>query len=105
MEVIVDYLRIYPKIWLQELSPSFGHETQILPSLPRRVAEVTLSHGCMEVKRIFLPYGKNVWVFENRVRKKIPPEARYRVWRKAYNTAFSNLYVNNISVIKLKRMN
>ena len=67
-------LRLYPKIWLQELCPCLGHETQILPSAPRRVIEVTLTHGCMDVKRTFLPYGKNLWVYENRVWKKIPPE-------------------------------
>jgi hypothetical protein len=104
VEVIVACLRLYPKIWLQELSPCFGYETQILPFLPRSVVEVTLSYGCMDVKRILLLYGKNLWVYEYRVRKKILPEKRYRVWRKTRNTAFSNLYVNNISVIKLKRM-
>jgi hypothetical protein len=56
-----------------------------------------------DVKRIFLPYGKDLWVYENRVRKKIPPETSNRVWRKTHNTAFSNLYVNNINVIKLKK--
>jgi hypothetical protein len=103
-EVIVAFFRLYPKIWLQELSLCFGHETQILPSLRRRVVEVTLYHGCMKVKPIFLSHGKNLCVYENRVRKKIPPETRYRVWRETHNTAFSNLHVNNISVIKLKRM-
>jgi hypothetical protein len=59
-----------PQDLAQELSPCFGHETQIPSSLPRRVVEVTLSHGCMEVKHIFLLYGNNFWVFEKRCGRK-----------------------------------
>lgn len=69
MEVIVAFLRLYPQIWLHEQSPCFRYETQTRPSLPRRMVEVILSHGCMDVKRIFLPYGKILWAYENRVRK------------------------------------
>jgi hypothetical protein len=87
VEVIVASLRLYPKIWLQELSPCFGHETQILPFVHRLVVEVTLSHDCMNIKRTFLSYEKNFWVYENRVRKKMLPETRYRVWRKTHNRA------------------
>ena len=103
MEVIVACLRLYPKIWLQELSPCFGHKTQILSSLLLLVVEVTLSHGCMEVKRILLTYGKNLWVFENRMWKKISTQTRYRVRRRTHNTIFGNLKANYNIVIKLKK--
>jgi hypothetical protein len=87
VEVIVASLRLYPTIWLQKLNPCYKHETQILHLLPRLEVEVTSSHDCIDIKRTFLPYGKNLWGYENRVRKKILPERRYRVWRKTHNRA------------------
>jgi hypothetical protein len=56
----------------------------------------------MSVKRGLLPYGKNVWVFEKRERKKISPEKK-EYEEKLHNAAFGNLYFKFISVIKLKR--